>query len=74
MNIHTVLVNWIIAFLSGRFQRVKLGGCTSCWIDVKAGVPQGTKLGPLTISNQPMTLKNWLMILQSLRLCYRIQI
>ena len=47
MNIHTVLVNWIIAFLSGRFQRVKLGGCTSCWIDVKAGVPQGTKLGPL---------------------------
>ena len=47
MNIHTVLVNWIIAFLSGHFQRVKLGGCTSCWIDVKAGVPQGTKLGPL---------------------------
>ena len=30
MNIHLVLVNWIIAFLSGpyqRYQRVKLGGC-----------------------------------------------
>jgi hypothetical protein len=47
MNIHTVLVNWIIVSLSGRFQRVKLGGYTSCWIDVKAGVPQGTKLGQL---------------------------
>ena len=48
MNIHLVLVNWIIAFLSGlyqRYQRVKLGGCASRWI--KAGVPQGTKLGPL---------------------------
>jgi hypothetical protein len=47
MNIHPVLVNWIIAFLSGLYQRVKLGGCASRWISVKASVSQGTKLGPL---------------------------
>ena len=47
MNIHPVLVNWVIAFLSGRYQRVKVGGFTSDWISVKAGVPQGTTLGPL---------------------------
>ena len=47
MNIHPVIVNWIIAFLSGRYQRIKLKECTSSWIVVNAGVPQGTKLGPL---------------------------
>ncbi|CAB3996643.1 Hypothetical predicted protein [Paramuricea clavata] len=45
MNIHTVLVNCIIAFLSGRCQRVKedvhLVGLMS------RRVYQGTKLGPL---------------------------
>ena len=47
MNIYPVIVNWIIAFLSGRYQRIKLKECTSSWIGVNAGVPQGTKLGPL---------------------------
>ena len=47
MNIRPVIVNWIIAFLSGRYQRIKLNECTSSLIDVNAGVPQGTKLGPL---------------------------
>ena len=47
MNIHPVIVNWIIAFLCGRYQRIKLKECTSSWIGVNAGVPQGTKLGPL---------------------------
>ena len=47
MNIHPVLVNWVIAFLSGRYQCVKMGGFTSDWVIVKAGVPQGTKLGLL---------------------------
>ena len=43
---------WILDFLTNRRQRVKLScGCVSEWRAVPAGVPQGTKLGPLVISN-----------------------
>ena len=37
----------IDSFLSGRFQRVLLNGQTSKWSQIKAGVPQGSVLGPL---------------------------
>ena len=37
----------IDSFLSGRFQRVFLNGQTSKWWQTKAGVPQGSVLGPL---------------------------
>ena len=41
------IINWIIDFLSDRFQIVKLvEGCVSGWGSVPSGVPQGTKLGP----------------------------
>ncbi len=42
------LVNWITEFLFDRKQRVKLGNVTSDWCHIKAGVPQGTLLGPVT--------------------------
>ena len=43
---------WILDFLTNRRQRVKLScGCVSEWRAVPAGVPQGTKLGPLVISH-----------------------
>ena len=41
------LLNLIESFLSNRFQRVLLNGQTSKWLPVKAGVPQGSILGPL---------------------------
>ena len=41
------LYKWIEQWLTGRKQRVVLKGQTSCWEDVKSGVPQGSVLGPL---------------------------
>ena len=64
------VVNWALYFLRSRQQRVKLNGVVSDWVDVPAGVPQGTRLDPwlflamITISvsqkgstcaNSPMT-------------------
>ena len=37
----------IHSFLSDKFQRVLLNGKTSKWSQIKAGVPQGSILGPL---------------------------
>ena len=43
------LLNVITNFLYQRKQRVVLNGQHSCWTNVKAGVPQGSILGPLFI-------------------------
>ena len=34
-------------YLSGRFQRVKVGSSFSKWLEILLGVPQGSILGPL---------------------------
>lgn len=41
------LISWICSFLSGRRQAVKLLDFISEWMPEHAGVPQGTKLGPI---------------------------
>ncbi|CAB3983257.1 RNA-directed DNA polymerase from mobile element jockey [Paramuricea clavata] len=46
-GVRSSLLPWIINFLTNRRHRVKLGGKTSDWLPMNAGVPQGTKLGPI---------------------------
>ena len=41
------LLNLLCDFLRNRKQRVLLNGQVSDWSDVRAGVPQGSTLGPL---------------------------
>ena len=41
------LLNLLEDYLSNRFQRVLLNGQESSWLPIKAGVPQGSILGPL---------------------------
>ena len=41
------LLSLIESFLQNIFQRVPLNGQTSEWLPIKAGVPQGSILGPI---------------------------
>jgi hypothetical protein len=47
IGVRRSLIPWIISFLSNRRQCVGLGGASSDWMSLTAGVPQGTKLGPI---------------------------
>ena len=47
MNVRRSIISWICSFLTCRRQTVKIGSTVSQWLPVSAGVPQGTKLGPI---------------------------
>ena len=42
-----ILLQWFENYLTDRLQRVVIGGSSSEWIQIEAGVPQGSILGPL---------------------------
>ena len=60
LQVHPVLINWIVAFLSNRTQAIKIGFTISDWRVAKGGIPQGTKLGVLlfTIMTNNL-LRSW---------------
>ena len=47
-GLHDVIIRWMYSFLMHRRQRVKIGDFLSDWLEVFAGMPQGSFLGPLT--------------------------
>ena len=51
LGVPPVLLNWCSSFLKDRQQRIKMGPYKSTSRRVIAGVPQGTKLGPIFFSS-----------------------
>ena len=47
LGVHPLFIHWCADVLQHRYLRVILGSFKSSWNAVHAGVPQGTKLGPL---------------------------
>ena len=47
-NLRDIIIQWMCSFLQHRRQRVKIGSVMSDWLEIDAGMPQGSYLGPLT--------------------------
>ena len=45
LDIHTVLLNWITAFLTNRKQAVRIGGTLSDWKSPNGGITSGDQIG-----------------------------
>ena len=47
-NIPNCLLKWLGSYLSQRCQRVRVGSFVSSWKALRGGMPQGSRLGPLS--------------------------
>ena len=47
LGVRPAIVPWIMDFLRARQQKVKYNSTLSDWRTLNAGVPQGTRLGPI---------------------------
>ena len=50
IGIHGNLLRWITSYIFNRSQCVKINNCSSSYISITSGVPQGSHLGPLLFS------------------------
>ena len=50
LPISPYIINWIINFLTNRYQRVVIDGVKTEYLPINRGVPQGTVLGPILFS------------------------
>ena len=48
LGLPDIILRWMYSFLSHRRQRVKISDIVSEWLEMSAGMPQGSYLGPLT--------------------------
>ena len=46
-GVNGIALKWLTSYLSNRFQVVQVAGCSSRKCQIRRGVPQGSKLGPL---------------------------
>ena len=50
LPLNPYIINWIVNFLDGRHQRVKVDGTRTDYVSINRGVPQRTVLGPVFFS------------------------
>ena len=55
LGLNTSLCNWILDFLTGHPQMVRLGNNTSATLILNAGAPRGCVLSPLLSSLFPLS-------------------
>ena len=72
LEVHPLLLSWIAAFLTSRKQAVRIGRALSDWLTLKAGVPQGIKLGVIlfTVMTNKL-LSDWRLRIKAIEMYFR---
>jgi hypothetical protein len=59
VGVRPALLPWLASYLSDRLQRVHIDGSTSCFKKINAGVPQGSKIGPIVFITKIINYQIW---------------